>query len=317
MTKPLTVRVPAFAKINLALEVLHKREDGFHELRTIFQTISIGDRMVVGFERGARAEVEVRCRLEIPNNLAGRAAEAVLSELGIKGKVTIGLEKRIPMGGGLGGGSTDAAAVLLVLPALAGKTIPMARLKELAAGLGSDVPFFLLGGTALGLSRGEELYPFPEPEPAWGVLVTPGIHVSTAEAYRDLGRDLTVIRNSFKINEFQSAGWDAGDRSDLCDWARFCRNDFEGSVFQRHPRLAQWKRKLKSAGARPALMTGSGSALFGFFASRAAAVKAAAGLPDAAVFRTLNRRRYRALVLRGLEEMVQKDTWPPQSRYAR
>lgn len=310
-------RVPAFAKINLTLKVLYKRADGYHELRTVFQTISIADRLTIEYRPKGARQVELHCGIDIPNNLAARAAEAVIAETGAKGSVRIDLEKRIPMGGGLGGGSTDAAAVLLALPALIGKHIPTPKLTEIAASLGSDVPFFLLGGAALGLGRGEELYPFPEPKPTWGLLLTPGIHVSTPDAYRELSRDLTVTSNSFRINEFQHTSWSLGNQGDITAWYQFCQNDFERTVFQKHPQLLRLKRKLAKVGAKPALMTGSGSALFGFFESRALAEAAASHLPQPVLFRTLTRSRYRALFARSLEEFRRKDSWPPQSRYAK
>ena len=169
------VRVHAFAKINLSLKVFHKRPDNFHELRTIFQTISLSDVLSIHYEPAAVTRVTLESSVEIADNLVNRAAHAVLDAMQAKAQVHFKLEKKIPMGGGLGGGSTDAAAVLLALPALAGTLLPLSKMMEIASALGSDVPFFILGGTALGLGRGEELYPFPEPQPSWGVLVTPEV----------------------------------------------------------------------------------------------------------------------------------------------
>ncbi|MDX1981714.1 MAG: 4-(cytidine 5'-diphospho)-2-C-methyl-D-erythritol kinase, partial [Bryobacteraceae bacterium] len=293
--KNVKVRVPAFAKINLALRVLYKRPDNFHELRTIFQTISVKDTLDIEWEKGGTG-LEVASSIEIPGNIVVRAADALMAEMGVKARVRIFLNKAIPMGAGLGGGSTDAAAVLLALPALAGKHVPAARLAAIGAALGSDVPFFLLGGTALGIGRGEEVYPFPEARPAWGLLWTGGVPVSTAEAYRYLSGRLTVTQDSFNMNEFQSLSWRI--RGELTDstWSRFCHNDFEKVVFSQHPQLLQRKRKLQRAGAEPALMTGSGSAVFGFFKSLAEAEKARTklNLPEVVLFRTMNRARYRA-----------------------
>ncbi len=175
----------ANAKINLGLRVLGKRPDGYHELRTIFQTISLADRLTISFTPAEAVSVTVAGMDEVPDNLAARAAYALFGEMGIGGAVHIAIEKRIPMGAGLGGGSSDAAAVLLALPVLAGRVVPLAKLLELAAPLGSDVPFFLLGGTALGLGRGEELYPIEDFPALPGVLLKPGIHVSTPDAYQD------------------------------------------------------------------------------------------------------------------------------------
>ncbi len=147
-------RVKAFAKVNLTLEILGRRPDGFHDLRTVFQTISLHDAIDVEFTPGRRSDVDLDSNLQIANNLIVRAARAVLDETNAKGRVGFVLRKRIPMGGGLGGGSADAAAVLLALPVLTGRPIDWVRLVEIGSTLGSDVPFFLLGGTALGLGRG-------------------------------------------------------------------------------------------------------------------------------------------------------------------
>ena len=171
-------RLRSLAKINLDLRVLHKRPDGFHELRTIFQTISLADTIEVEFERG-RTRIELKSNIDIPGNLIVKAADLVLRSLRAKGQLRIRLTKRIPMGGGLGGGSSNAASVLLALPGLLKKKISIEKLLDLAAELGSDVPFFLLGGTAVGLGRGTELYPLPDVPPHPGLLITPDIHSST------------------------------------------------------------------------------------------------------------------------------------------
>ncbi|MCP5114812.1 MAG: 4-(cytidine 5'-diphospho)-2-C-methyl-D-erythritol kinase, partial [bacterium] len=156
-------RLKALAKINLSLKVLGKRPDGYHELRTVFQTISLGDTLEMSYEPARRSRVELESTVDISDNLVVRAARLVMDAARMKGLVSFRLTKRIPLGGGMGGGSSDAAAVLLALPVLAGKDVPYEQLAEMALELGSDVPFFLLGGTALGMGRGEELYPLPEP----------------------------------------------------------------------------------------------------------------------------------------------------------
>src|SRR5580704_7014671 len=185
--------VPAYAKLNLGLRVLYRRSDGYHEIRTVFQTISLADRLDISYTPARTLRIEVKGTPEIPDNLVERAARLIMEAFSIQGHVLFNLKKNIPAGAGLGGGSSDAAAVLLALPALAKKTIPADRLQMLAMQLGSDVPFFLYGGTALGLGRGEELYPLPDLPAARGLLVVPPIHSSTAEAYRDLSPGLTSI----------------------------------------------------------------------------------------------------------------------------
>jgi 4-diphosphocytidyl-2-C-methyl-D-erythritol kinase len=287
------VSVRAYAKLNLCLEVLNRRTDGFHNLRTVFQTISLHDTIDISWERARRTSIEVVSSSEIPGrNLAERAAEAMLSEMGIGARVALELRKRIPMGGGLGGGSSDAAAVLLALQSLAGKTVRPERLAEIAAQLGSDVPFFLTGGTSIGLGPGTELYPVAEPRAKYVLVVAPDLHVSTAGAYAELRRG----RNP------EEAGVNACERlvrafaaeMPPAEWV--CSNDFEVVVFDRHRELAAIKRRLVRARARPALMTGSGACLFGIFETEGALRHAESKLSAHRTFRVsfVDRKRYRA-----------------------
>jgi 4-diphosphocytidyl-2-C-methyl-D-erythritol kinase len=251
------ISVQAHAKINLDLRVLAKRADGYHELRTIFQTISLADSISLEFEPDARTEIAIEGNVAIEDNLIARAAKLVLEETGLSGRIRFTLEKRIPMGAGLGGGSSDAAAVLRTLPRVMGILIAPERLHQMAASLGSDVPFFLYGGTAVGLGRGEEVYPLPDLPPYRGLLVTPDIHVSTPDAYRALSARLCPDAAPAKLAEFARVAW----TEDLS----LARNDFEEVVFEMHPDLARIRAALENAGAVCARMTGSGSAIFGLF----------------------------------------------------
>ena len=306
-------RLRSLAKINLDLRVLHKRPDGFHELRTIFQTISLADTIEVEFERG-RTRIELKSNVDIPGNLIVKAADLVLRSLRAKGQLRIRLTKRIPMGGGLGGGSSNAASVLLALPRLLKKKISIEKLLDLARELGSDVPFFLLGGTAVGLGRGTELYPLPDVPPHPGLLITPDIHSSTALAYAALNRKVLPEASPDMINRFQALAWGTS--------AEFT-NDFEMVVFSQHPQLKSMKGKLLRLGAWRAMMTGSGSALFGLFANRELRDGAAGAFrkefPSNQVypFQMVSRGRYRALWWRRLAVSSESRTWPPQDRYAR
>jgi 4-diphosphocytidyl-2-C-methyl-D-erythritol kinase len=259
------VRVRSLAKINLDLRVLHKRADGYHELRTIFQTVSLADTLDIEYTRARRTSYIVNANLDIPDNLVVRTADSVLKATGATGRIGFVLKKRIPLGGGLGGGSSNAAAVLLALPTLLRKPLPAEKLLELAAALGSDVPFFLRGGTAVGMGRGTELYPLPDPGSLPALLITPGIHVSTPEAYRALDLKLTWDAAS-PIMEFQSVASRIAGAGTAGDWG--CVNDFEAVVFRQHPQLKLIKGRLLKLGARPALMSGSGSTLFGIFPNR-------------------------------------------------
>ena len=310
------VTVPSLAKLNLDLRVLHKRPDGYHELRTIFQTISLRDSLKIGFESQRRSEILLNSSVDIPDNLIVRAAHLVCERFKIRGAVQISLKKKIPMGAGLGGGSSNAAATLIALPALAGKHVTAAELSDLGAILGSDVPFFLHGGTALGLGRGTEIYPLPE-QPARHVLIVyTGIHVSTGEAYRALERSvpfapdntvtnaLTSPPEFLMLREFQAIAW-ASENSDLQGLA--LTNDFEKPVFQTHRSLAAVVRKLRQFGATLALMTGSGSALFGIFPTADRMKTAAEAFPGLQVFpvRFVPRTQYRQLWRRSLGQAAE------------
>ncbi|MBI5083513.1 MAG: 4-(cytidine 5'-diphospho)-2-C-methyl-D-erythritol kinase [Acidobacteria bacterium] len=175
--EPRKARVRAHAKINLSLKVGARRGDGFHELRTVFQSIGLHDTLEFEFIPGRGVSIELEDALGIENNLVTRAARLFFEERKARGQLRMKLAKRIPMGGGLGGGSSDAAAVLLALPALTGRDTPLPELMRLGAQLGSDVPFFLVGGTALGIGRGEEIYPLPEALPKPVLVLAPPIHV--------------------------------------------------------------------------------------------------------------------------------------------
>jgi 4-diphosphocytidyl-2-C-methyl-D-erythritol kinase len=303
--------VRALAKINLDLRVLGKRPDGFHELRTVFQTISLADTLEIAYTPGRKTAISLADDLRIADNLVLRAARLVIDAVRATGQIEMRLTKRIPMGAGLGGGSSDAAAVLLALPALLGRPLDLPRLIAAGEQLGSDVPFFLLGGTAAGIGRGSELFPLPDAPARRGILVAPGIHVNTAQAYRDLSPRLTTESQQNKIVSFQSVTWDTGSLASA-------RNDFETVVFEQHRKLATLKKRLVRAGATVALMTGSGSALFGLFADRNGVARAIELLGEVQTFpiSLVSRAQYRALWRRALKEHTTPGLWPLQSRYS-
>jgi len=291
------VRVPAFAKINLRLEVLGKRPDNFHELRTIFQTISLKDEL--RFRSTRKPGIELRIlgnatlRSEpIEKNLVYRAVDAVKGEVGIVAGVSIELRKAIPAGRGMGGGSSDAAAALIGYLRLIRKQLPRERLFVIAAGLGADVPFFLEGGRALGIGKGDEIYPLPDIPKRHLLVVSPqAIRVPTPDAYRWLNApQLTNSAGNPKLYGFCALAWSLQGGPLL--------NDFEEAVFQQHPRLAEIKRDLLQKGATEALLAGSGSAVFGVFPSPAKARRAAVGFPldQTFVCETVSRDSYRRLI---------------------
>jgi 4-diphosphocytidyl-2-C-methyl-D-erythritol kinase len=310
-----TARLRAFAKLNLGLRVLYRRPDGYHELRTVFQTISLADRLKVAFTRSSKTRIEIAGCPDIADNLVEKAAWMVMEAMRIQADIRFDLKKNIPMGSGLGGGSSDAAAVLLALPVLAGKTLPMERLSALAGRLGSDVAFFLHGGSALGMGRGEELYPLPDRPARKGVVVASNVHSSTAEAYRDLSQQLTAQLTSTelqnKLVSFQQEIWQGGEAVD--------DNDFQGVVFARYPELKRIKDRLRRLGARPAAMTGSGSAIYGLFAEASQVERAIKSFPHERVFAIslVSRAQYRSAWRRALHPHSQGTQWPPQSLYAR
>ena len=289
------VRIPAFAKINLRLDILGRRTDGFHELRTIFQTISLHDelRLLASRHSGISLTIDGNESLssEPPQqNLVYRAVDALRRELKVRSGVEIRLKKTIPAGRGLGGGSSDAAAALLGYLQLTGKKLAPAHLMEIASSLGADVPFFLLGGRALGVSKGDEIYPLQDIPKLHLLVVSPkDVHVPTPDAYRWLRAKPLGLTNraaNSKLLTFCALSWSAQDVG--------LSNDFEGPVFRRHPRLDQIKRVLLHRGASEASLAGSGSAVFGIFPSPALARRAAVGFPHDRTFvcETLSRARY-------------------------
>lgn len=245
------MQVRSHAKINWALRILGKRPDGYHDLETLFQTISLHDTITIS----QSDELRLTCNEPtIPtgdSNLILRAARA----LGVP-PVAIELEKRIPAEGGLGGGSSNAAATLVALARMF--SIDDRHLHEIASSIGSDVPFFLLGGTAYATGRGEELISLPSPAPIPLLLVFPEERVSTPAAFG------LVRRYS------QPAGIDAFDeavRGDLLSHSELLVNDFEKPLFAAIPKLAELKRRLQDSGAAWAGMSGSGSTIVGAFRS--------------------------------------------------
>ena len=316
------VKLRSLAKINLDLRVLHKRADGFHELRTVFQTISLADTIEIEYEPARRTELLLDDPKAIPDNLILRAARAVLHEARTHARVHFRLTKNIPMGGGLGGGSSNAAAVLLALPVLAGKDLDLDTLSALGAKLGSDVPFFLTGGTALGIGRGTELYSLPDLGQEHLIVAFPPVHSSTAEAYKALNRGLTETELSTRMNTFRAFVRRLGEVRSAGAAGTLSENDFEQAVGLQHPQLKGLPAKLRRSGAVLAQMTGSGSAFFAVFESREARDEALRGWqggrnnPPAVAAETVSQRSYHTLWRRQLKEHATRQaTWPPRSRY--
>ena len=320
------VRIKSLAKINLDLRVLGKRADGFHDLRTVFQTISLADTIDIQFEASRKTEITILDD-QIPDNLIRRAASAVLDVMKLTGRVGFVLKKQIPMGGGLGGGSGNAASVLLALPVLAGRVIPFEKLVEIGGHLGSDVPFFLSGGTAMALDRGTEIYDLPDVAEEPILLVSPGVHVATGQAYSALGRSLTFTHLSSSISSFQAFVRALENGRSAKEASPFSANDFETVVFRQYPQLKKIAARLRSLGVGGVRMTGSGSTIFALFGSREERARAERVLNGDRVFggcrfmqsALVTRNSYHRMWRRQLREHLNPSEvlWPPRSRYAR
>ncbi len=259
---PGILKIEAPCKINLRLEVLGKRPDGYHEVRLLMVAISLYDHLEL--EQVARGiSLSSPGLPEGPENLAWRAAALFFETTGVSGGVRIRLDKKVPTAAGLGGGSSDAAAVLGGLDRMYGTGLGVPRLRELGARLGSDVPFFMGGAPpAWALGRGERIYPLSRPIPEVGVaLVNPRIPVPTPEVYKALGAGplpeaLTSPGLNCMDTPLPEPLWGQAGRE-------FLRNDLETAVFGRYPRVKEIKQRLLEAGAGAALMSGSGSSVFG------------------------------------------------------
>lgn len=287
--------LPAFAKINLGLRVLGRRPDGYHEIRTLFQTVTLHDRLT--FEPLPGGRLELACSdPDLPSdetNLVHRAAVALRERFRVEAGARIGLEKQIPAGGGLGGGSSDAAAALVGLSCLWGLDAAGEELAAVGARLGADVPFFLAGGTALGEGTGTEVTPLADVPERHLLLVTPGAQVSTAEAYKALNAPALTKAGraaTLSVSRAESQIWDS-HREGL-------RNDFEPAVFRLHPEIERARDALSAAGAQAASLSGSGASVYGVFESASDADRARVALraaPGWQLFRcaTLAREGYR------------------------
>jgi 4-diphosphocytidyl-2-C-methyl-D-erythritol kinase len=321
-----TVAVRSFAKVNLGLYIGAARADGYHDLRTIYQTIALHDviRVTVGRGRG----LEILCNdPRVPldsSNTCYRIATRVLEELGAKVKVTIEIEKRLPVQGGLGAASSNAVATMIALELALGKTrkpgskqklSATARLR-IAAEVGSDLPLFLIGGTILGVGRGEEVYPLPDLPAMAMVVVTPEVGVSTPQAFADWDAQAQLTRSRASDRLFEvgcalsawlsdfgypntGASAKGGSRTGnlLSGLVRTgIENDFERVVFPQYPELRDIKGALERAGSSYASLSGSGSTLYGLFRSPVDAAKAASRLRKqglkAVATSTLTRQQY-------------------------
>jgi len=315
----MTASVPSFAKINLGLRIGPLRADGFHELRTVYQIIALHDMVSVSFGRGSG--IEIRCKdPRVPTdstNTCVKTVERAMQALKVRGRVVIEIEKRLPVQGGLGGASGNAVAALLALEGSLQKQLPAAERLRIAAEVGSDIPLFLIGGTVLGVGRGEEVYPLPDLPPTACVIALPEIAISTPKAFAEwdeeakltpstqsdrmleFSREISAWLNAAQIGRRSGVSARGGGRAEnpLLDLVRTgIENDFEKVVFPEYPELLEVKRVLEKAGAKYASLSGSGSAIYGLFDSQQKAAAAAKRLikqgTRALATSTLTRRQY-------------------------
>jgi 4-diphosphocytidyl-2-C-methyl-D-erythritol kinase len=289
-----SITVRAFAKINLSLRVKAKGPDGFHEVQTILQAVDLSDRLTC---RARRGSFQIRCSAPgVPvdrTNLVWRAAERLWDAAGRDGEpknAVITLEKNIPLQAGLGGGSSDAASALVALRKIWKLKVADEELFAIAARLGSDVPYFFVGGTALGLGRGEQVYPLADLPRWWAVLILPPFGIPTADAYEWLDQ-LRARTTAAAEPRYLPDTW-LGKIVPLA-------NDFERPVIERHPVIGHLIGELTKLGAVMSAMSGSGSTVFGIFTTSSAAGKAS---------RTLREAGARALVVRFLDRRPARTT---------
>lgn len=272
--RPRVTVARAHAKINLDLRVLGTRLDGYHELRTVFQAVALHDTVTCVQREGPFA---IECTAAgVPldrSNLIWRAAEALWGAIGGQGPlrdVVVQVEKRIPLQAGLGGGSSDAAATLTALARLWRATVDPPVLVDLAGVLGADVPFFLSGGTALGLGRGDEVSPLADWPRHWIVLLVPGFGVATRDAFAWYEAERDLSRDAARVPQDVPEPWPIHGAEII--------NDLEGAIARHHPEIERMKTALTGAGAVAAAMSGSGSTVFGLFERRNDAGRAATRL---------------------------------------
>jgi 4-diphosphocytidyl-2-C-methyl-D-erythritol kinase len=283
-------RVRAFAKINLSLRVLGVRPDGYHELRTVFQTLAMHDTLAFELTPGPFSIVadDPACPTD-STNLVWRAASSLWSAAGRRGDlegVSVRIRKQIPAQAGLGGGSSDAASTLLALRALWKIDASDSDLESIARTLGADVACFLKGGTVLGLGRGDLLFLLEDADPEWVVVARPDFGVSTRDAYA--WWDEAHAAGTWSSEKSVAASAPEGPET---------VNDLEAPVCLRHPGITRLIKRLQRLGARRAAMSGSGSAVFGLFPDRRSAAAAANAISSRAITswltRTTTRVRHR------------------------
>ena len=274
------MKIPAYAKINLFLEVTGRRKDGYHELDTVMQTVSLCDELTVGWEPEGEG-ISIFCKKAyIPqnaDNIVWKCAERFFDATGKKGRVDVNIVKRIPVSAGLGGGSADGAALFKALNALSGAGLSVNELCAIGAQVGADIPFLIAGGCAKAAGIGEKLTPLGKNKLCL-VIAVGGRGSQTPAAYKAL--DAAGYEGKRSSNEFLAA-LDAGKTKEAC---ALLYNAFESVIFKTHPEIGALKKKMIALGADGALMSGSGSSVFGLFSDRESAKKACGALREEGYF---------------------------------
>jgi len=257
------------AKINLFLEVTAKRKDGYHNLNTLFLKLSLFDKL---YFTKRKSGIVIKCsHKQVPvnaENLVYKAAELLIKKTGVSCGATIRLEKDIPVGAGLGGGSSDAAAALLGLNRLWGLKLPLKTLLDMGRKLGADVPLFLIPETlVVGRGIGDRLKPVKLSKRIWIILIDPQVHISTAQIYQSLRVGLTKTRNDVKILT------QALNNADFEMINKTLFNRLEQVTFKKYKVLSKVKKKMSALGARAVLMSGSGSTIFAVELSKEKALR--------------------------------------------
>ena len=259
------VKVTAPAKINLGLCIQKKRDDGYHEIKTLFQAVNLYDTLEMSpGSKGIELLVEGEAIPTDKKNIVWKAAQLFLSRLDSPAGVQILLKKRIPVAAGLGGGSSDAAATLKGLNRLFNLPLPQKNLLEMGKQLGADVPFFLFGNSAMGEGIGTRLTSTPALSKAWVVIANPGFPISTKWTYSNISIDLLLTKKTDHINMLRLFL----GKNDLPKIGRHLHNDLEAVVIRRYPAINELKKRLISGGALGAVMSGSGASVFGIFNDR-------------------------------------------------
>jgi 4-diphosphocytidyl-2-C-methyl-D-erythritol kinase len=259
------------AKVNLYLRVLRKREDGYHDIATLMQKISLYDEMTFSpIERGIAVRCPDSSLPENEDNIVYRAASAVFPSASSTSGIEITIKKKIPVAAGLGGGSSNAATTLMTINEMLGFPHSSDDLMKIGAKLGADIPFFIFGKTAWVLGIGDLLQAADNIPPLWFVLINPRFEISTRMVYENLNLRLTKESMSYTIPSFQAVD----------DLLKYLRNDLEQVTLSMYPVLQQLKDLLLVYGALGALMSGSGPTVFGLFSERKAALKAKKALEE-------------------------------------